>query len=31
MDEPTGALNNQEVDVLYALIRRLKESGKTIN
>ena len=30
MDEPTGALNNQEVDVLYALIRRLKESGKTI-
>lgn len=30
MDEPTGALNNQEVDVLYALIRRLKENGKTI-
>ena len=30
MDEPTGALNNQEVDVLYALIRRLRENGKTI-
>lgn len=30
MDEPTAALNNQEVDTLYDIIRRLKEDGKTI-
>ncbi len=30
MDEPTAALNNQEVNTLYGIIRKLKESGKTI-
>ena len=30
MDEPTAALNNQEVQTLYEIIRKLKESGKTI-
>jgi len=30
MDEPTGALNNQEVEVLYGIIKRLKEQGRTI-
>lgn len=30
MDEPTAALNNQEVDTLYDIIRRLKKDGKTI-
>ena len=30
MDEPTAALNNQEVDKLYEIIRKLKADGKTI-
>lgn len=30
MDEPTAALNNQEVDTLYNIIRTLKKDGKTI-
>lgn len=30
MDEPTAALNNQEVDILYGIIKRLKADGKTI-
>ncbi len=30
MDEPTAALNNQEVDSLYDIIRKLKADGKTI-
>lgn len=30
MDEPTAALNNQEVDTLYDIIRKLKADGKTI-
>jgi len=30
MDEPTAALNNQEVDTLYEIIQKLRESGKTI-
>ena len=30
MDEPTAALNNQEVETLYDIIRKLKAEGKTI-
>ncbi|MDR0670748.1 MAG: sugar ABC transporter ATP-binding protein [Oscillospiraceae bacterium] len=30
MDEPTAALNNQEVETLYGIIRRLRADGKTI-
>ena len=30
MDEPTAALNSQEVAKLYEIIRKLKKSGKTI-
>ena len=30
MDEPTAALNTQEVDTLYGIIRKLKDDGKTI-
>jgi len=30
MDEPTAALNSQEVDMLYSIIRKLKADGKTI-
>jgi ABC-type sugar transport system ATPase subunit len=30
MDEPTAALNNQEVDKLYEIIRMLKSENKTI-
>jgi len=30
MDEPTAALNSQEVDKLYEIIRKLKADGKTI-
>ncbi|MDR1136624.1 MAG: sugar ABC transporter ATP-binding protein [Clostridiales Family XIII bacterium] len=30
MDEPTAALNNQEVDTLYNIIHKLKAEGKTI-
>jgi len=30
MDEPTAALNTQEVETLYDIIRRLKADGKTI-
>ena len=30
MDEPTAALNTQEVEALYGIIRKLKEDGKTI-
>jgi ABC-type sugar transport system ATPase subunit len=30
MDEPTATLNNQEVEKLYSIIRKLKAQGKTI-
>lgn len=30
MDEPTSALTNKEIDQLFAIMRRLKESGKSI-
>lgn len=30
MDEPTAALTNQEIDKLFAMIRRLKQNGKAI-
>ena len=30
MDEPTSSLSKEEVDELMAVIRRLKEDGKTI-
>ncbi|MCL2812437.1 MAG: sugar ABC transporter ATP-binding protein [Clostridia bacterium] len=30
MDEPTAALNTQEVEALYGIIRKLKADGKTI-
>lgn len=30
MDEPTAMLNNNEVDKLYEIIRKLKSQGKTI-
>ena len=30
MDEPTAALNNTEVDILYGIIEKLKQAGKTI-
>lgn len=30
MDEPTAALNNQEVEKLYEIIKNLKSRGKTI-
>jgi len=30
MDEPTAALNTQEVETLYGIIRKLKADGKTI-
>lgn len=30
MDEPTAALNVNEVETLYGIIRRLKENGKTV-
>lgn len=30
MDEPTASLNNQEVELLYEIIRKLKENNKTI-
>lgn len=30
MDEPTSALTNKEIDQLFSIMRRLKESGKSI-
>jgi ribose transport system ATP-binding protein len=30
MDEPTAPLTNQEIDILFGLVRRLKERGLTI-
>lgn len=30
LDEPTTSLNNEEIDHLFAIVRRLKESGKSI-
>ena len=30
MDEPTSALTNKEIDQLFEIMRRLKESGKSI-
>lgn len=30
MDEPTSALTNKEIDQLFAIMKRLKESGKSI-
>ncbi|HVI41439.1 MAG TPA: sugar ABC transporter ATP-binding protein [Anaerovoracaceae bacterium] len=30
MDEPTSALTNKEIDQLFTIMRRLKESGKSI-
>jgi methyl-galactoside transport system ATP-binding protein/inositol transport system ATP-binding protein len=30
MDEPTSALTNKEIEQLFSIMRRLKESGKSI-
>ena len=30
MDEPTATLNNQEVEKLYSIIKKLKNQGKTV-